>query len=261
MRAAIASSGQRLGLWLDPVEERKRMEGKKDTTDNYQSLRTRDLSRFMLDHCGSTIVDVRHAGRVVTSIDVTIRPAELLLDYSTNDGHKIVDSIPLEYSPCHFGGRRPWFICPSCRKRKTVLYCARYFRCATCLNLTYSSLHERKSERPLNRLLRRRWKLGGDRALSEPFPEKPKGMRWEKYFKLLEDEISSLGPALDLCHAAMSRSVKLAIRRSDERSKREAKTPENPKPTGTAKSINKEDLAAIALMLRIQVEKQNQVRS
>ncbi len=86
-------------------------------------------------------------------------------------------------------------------------------------------------------------------------------MRWEKYFKLLEDEISSLGPALDLCHAAMSRSVKLAIRRSDERSKREAKTPENPKPTGTAKSINKEDLAAIALMLRIQVEKQNQVRS
>lgn len=58
--------------------------------------------------------------------------------------------VQLEWTPCHFGGRRWWFICPlvvnerACNRRIGVLYLARgkYFGCRHCHNLTYESSKE-----------------------------------------------------------------------------------------------------------------------
>ena len=54
--------------------------------------------------------------------------------------------IPLATTPCHFGGKRYWFICPwyangkYCGKRVGVLYLGgKYFACRHCYNLTYNS--------------------------------------------------------------------------------------------------------------------------
>ncbi|MEN9605012.1 MAG: hypothetical protein RJB39_697 [Candidatus Parcubacteria bacterium] len=54
--------------------------------------------------------------------------------------------IPLTTSPCRFGGKRYWFICPwykngiYCGKRVGTLYKdGDYFACRHCYNLTYSS--------------------------------------------------------------------------------------------------------------------------
>ena len=52
--------------------------------------------------------------------------------------------IELTTTPCNFGGKRFWFICPnkSCGKRVGVLYkppCGEYFTCRHCHNLTYES--------------------------------------------------------------------------------------------------------------------------
>ena len=214
-----------------------------DTTDDYLALRTRDLSRFMLGWCGKTLVDLRCRGKVVDSVEVDIHPDQLVLTYTYDQSEKIADPIPIEYSPCHFGGRRPWFICPTCKKRKTVLFCWRYFRCATCLGLSYASLQEIKADRPLNRLMRQRRKLGGSGALFEPFPPKPKGMRWDTYLELRKDEERNLGPFLDHAHAARERSVSLVARRVEKRAKQEAPTPKKPKPATTARALSPEELA------------------
>lgn len=54
--------------------------------------------------------------------------------------------IPLTTTPCRFGGKRYWFICPWC---KNGVYCGKrvgtlykdgdYFACRHCYDLTYSS--------------------------------------------------------------------------------------------------------------------------
>ena len=54
--------------------------------------------------------------------------------------------IPLTTTPCYFGGKRYWFICPwyvngtYCGRRVGVLYLGGdYFACRHCYNLTYNS--------------------------------------------------------------------------------------------------------------------------
>ena len=56
--------------------------------------------------------------------------------------------VPLDTTPCHFGGERFWFICPlttngsACRRRVAKLYLppgAKYFGCRHCYDLSYRS--------------------------------------------------------------------------------------------------------------------------
>ena len=58
--------------------------------------------------------------------------------------------VALDWTPCPFGGARPWFRCPlvvdgePCRHRVRILYRpwgARYFGCRHCHHLTYRTLH------------------------------------------------------------------------------------------------------------------------
>src|SRR3989344_2063829 len=54
--------------------------------------------------------------------------------------------IPITTTPCYFGGKRYWFICPwyankvYCGRRVGVLYLGdKYFACRHCYHLTYNS--------------------------------------------------------------------------------------------------------------------------
>jgi hypothetical protein len=54
--------------------------------------------------------------------------------------------VPVVWTPCNFGGERPWFVCPGSRcggRRVTKLYLppggARYYLCRHCHDLTYHS--------------------------------------------------------------------------------------------------------------------------
>ncbi len=66
----------------------------------------------------------------------------------------------LDSTPCNFGGRRWWFICPlvvngrACNRRVGVLYLAggRYFGCRHCQDLTYESS---KTSHQFDRMFRR----------------------------------------------------------------------------------------------------------
>ena len=50
--------------------------------------------------------------------------------------------VRLVTTPCNLGGKRYWFICPTCTRRVGGLYCApgeEYFMCRICNNLSYHS--------------------------------------------------------------------------------------------------------------------------
>lgn len=67
-------------------------------------------------------------------------------DRDTGEKKDFDYKISLTTSPCYFGGKRYWFICPwyangvYCGRRVDVLYLGdKYFACRHCYNLTYNS--------------------------------------------------------------------------------------------------------------------------
>jgi hypothetical protein len=95
--------------------------------------------------------------------------------------------VDIEWTPCHLGGKRPWFQCPGCGKRAARLYCAaEIFKCRRCHNLVYATQRLTPFGRTLRRAQRIRQKLGGSPNIATTFPKKPKRMRWFTYLRLYD---------------------------------------------------------------------------
>jgi hypothetical protein len=102
----------------------------------------------------------------------------------------IEQRLPITWTNCHFGGRRPWFVCSArangryCGRRVAVLYGAgELFACRNCHQLGYESQQEDPYIRSLKRSQKIRMRLGGSGG--DPFgqlPEKPRGM-WKRTFE------------------------------------------------------------------------------
>lgn len=103
--------------------------------------------------------------------------ASLKYSYS---GRQVSKIIELAYTPCNFGGSRAWFRCPHCRRRSAKLYLVSgQWYCRKSLNLTYAS----KSLSPIDRIHRRIARL---EAKLDEDGEKPKGMHWRTYDRIIE---------------------------------------------------------------------------
>jgi hypothetical protein len=89
--------------------------------------------------------------------------------------------VHLDYTHCHLGGKRRWFLCPDCNRRCAILYPV---KCRICLNLHYASEHEGVTDRMYRAAFKARARLGQSTGgLGPAFPPKPKLMRWHTYFK------------------------------------------------------------------------------
>ena len=119
-------------------------------------------------------------------IQVECHADHLILNYKSRERggewESIRDRIPLSFTTPNYGGRRAWFICPSCSKRKRVLWGRKLYRCAKCWGMAHDSQYEDRASRLLDRAQKIKVKLGGDASCMEPFPPKPKGMHWRTYF-------------------------------------------------------------------------------
>ena len=93
-------------------------------------------------------------------------------------------SVSLTRTPCHLGGERAWFRCPSCGRRAAILYLGANLVCRQCLGLYYECQRSRGRWSALTKLQRLRVRLGGSANLTEPFPERPKYMRRRTYDRL-----------------------------------------------------------------------------
>ena len=127
-------------------------------------------------------------GRPCTAVRVQVEYFSLGLEFSHFHGTEmfveISEPVWLDWTPCHYGKKRPWFICPGCERRVAILFIARGFRCRHCLNLAYESQQRSGTTRFLYTAEKIREKLGGSGCIADDFPAKPKGMHWRTYRRL-----------------------------------------------------------------------------
>lgn len=131
-------------------------------------------------YCGDEITGSIHYRMETNQTVLSYRYLKLGGEWETID-----QFIPLDQSPCHYGGYRLWFKCPSCNRRVAVLYGAgKYFCCRTCYNLTYSSQNEGEIDRLLRKARKIRARLGASQDLTWPILDKPKNMHWSTFERL-----------------------------------------------------------------------------
>ena len=101
----------------------------------------------------------------------------------------IEQRVPITWTPCHLGGRRPWFICSVrtngqyCGRRVAVLYAAgELFACRCCWGLAYASQQKNPLFRNVSRSPKIRMRLGGNPDLFGSIPQKPHGM-WRRTYE------------------------------------------------------------------------------
>jgi hypothetical protein len=96
-----------------------------------------------------------------------------------------IQRISLRWSPCNFGGHRPWFVCDRCNRAVGKLYntgCS--LACRRCLDLRYASQRRGAKSRRYLQALKLRLRLNGIASLDKPFPSRPKGMHRRTFDRL-----------------------------------------------------------------------------
>jgi len=105
---------------------------------------------------------------------------------------KFDQRITLSASPCHYGGRRWFFLCPVMNRRASVLWLprgAQHFasRHAWPGQVAYRSQFMTAMDRAYLGMERIKRRLIGDLDPQEwDLPPKPKWMRWKTYHRLVE---------------------------------------------------------------------------
>ena len=85
-------------------------------------------------------------------VDATDKPFVIFMYTLTDrDGNetKYDQTVPLETTPCNFGGKRYWFLCPVCYSRVGALFLIPgdvSFGCRYCNNITYRSRNRCNAE-------------------------------------------------------------------------------------------------------------------
>jgi hypothetical protein len=136
-------------------------------------------------------------GEKLASIDLRAEHNRLHLTYRVrivgSEWEDVVETVPIVRAACRFGGARPYFICPgvvtgiACGRRVAKLHGpGRYFLCRHCYRLAYASQSEGAWDRAVRRASKISQRLGGDRGIDEPFPQKPKGM-WQRTYERLRE--------------------------------------------------------------------------
>ncbi len=109
---------------------------------------------------------------------------EVQLEYQTGASTgKPVDwsySIRLEWTPCNYGGCRPWFRCPACGDRVATLYGGNRFLCRRCKGLAYRS----QTADYLNAAINKRERLEARLHNHNGMLYRPKGMHWKTFNRI-----------------------------------------------------------------------------
>jgi hypothetical protein len=156
----------------------------KPTVEHYYSIDVRAWQRQGLLHPHvSFFFWVHKHGHDPMHVCVTSGQDRVELSYNNHGGPQR-GHIELVWTPCRYGGRRPWFVCPAiaCGRRVVKLYLrGGDFRCRACHRLAYASQREARCYQAMSRAHKIQQWLGGHPGFAYPFPPKPKGMHWRTY--------------------------------------------------------------------------------
>ncbi len=116
--------------------------------------------------------------------NIRIRTEEgcLILEYRHTRYDKsedVAERVYLTWTRCNYGGRRPWFLCPTCGRRVGLLILGgKLFACRHCYRLKYWSQLETDLDRANRKVQKLKARLGEKTRL------KPKGMHQKTFDRL-----------------------------------------------------------------------------
>lgn len=97
----------------------------------------------------------------------------------------VPQQVPVSWTPCHYGGARPWLHC-LCGRRVLRLFkgFGGYFCRPCCGNPIYESQRRNQKARAYLQAYRARQQLGGSRPGIDPLPDRPYRMKQKTYARL-----------------------------------------------------------------------------
>ncbi len=183
----------------------------KSTTEDYRQLDVRRLQRDgLLERRYMFMWQWSRYGEVCASVGIQPESDHVTLTYthSSNGSPATEQNYPvfLDWTICHYGGSRAWFICPArgCGKRVAILYCGKVFACRSCYRLVYASQRESPGQRADTRAWAIRKRCGDWGCLFDPLL-RPKGMH-ETTFPTLRTQIPTRHLFVRLCVCQQSRN-------------------------------------------------------
>jgi hypothetical protein len=170
----------------------RRYQSGKRTTDDYRKLDVRRLHRDGLLTPGQSFGwNWSRHGETVASIQIRTEADRVILGYRSRshcgEWQQMEYPVYLEWSGCTLGGRRAWFLCPGrgCGRRVAILYGGSVFACRHCHKLAYECQREPSDHRAIRRADTIRARLGWHPGIAFPIGDKPKGMHWRTYLRLM----------------------------------------------------------------------------
>ena len=158
----------------------------------------------------------------VASINLRVESDSVLLNYRNRSPHHhggkwepMSYAVRLAWSPCGFGGRRAWWLCPAvgCGRRVAVLYGGRVFACRPCHRLAYRSQRETDDDLATRRADTLRRRLGWVPGLLNEPGDKPKGMHWRTYWRMY----ARFNDAQNMALAGLGARIAVLCRRDGDR--------------------------------------------
>ncbi len=160
----------------------------KATVDSFPSLSISQIMKRGLFEPGTIFTNTYSIGtkQLGHAMIIVCQKEIFISSHIKNSKHTQV--VKINRTPCTFGGSRPWFLCPVCKKQRVFIYYKdRRWACRVCSNLCYrvQQLNARKRHRYMVEQIQSK-KLGGTAsgglALKRPFR-----MRVDTYIKILNE--------------------------------------------------------------------------
>lgn len=123
-----------------------------------------------------------------SAIELETTPDIVTLVYNYKDPHgewrAVRQPVTVTRTLCHYGGSRPWFVCPRCHGRVAILYLWNAPACRKCARLVYPSQADDATGRSWRRTRKLEKLLSG--GTGEWNYRRPKSMRQATFERLRE---------------------------------------------------------------------------
>jgi hypothetical protein len=119
------------------------------------------------------------------SVIVNTDSVNLIYRHGGEFGQDMNYPVMIDWTPCNYGGRRAWWLCPCCGRRVAILYSGKMFACRQCHRLDYESTRTAPDSKPYERADNVRRQLGWCAGVANPAGNKPKGMHWKTFERML----------------------------------------------------------------------------
>ena len=156
----------------------------------------------------------RESGSIMLTCDGTALTLSYRYRVSDGDWQAMTQPVALDWTPCRYGGFRPWLLCPRCSRRVAVLALYRAcFWCRHCHRLPYASEQEGLIDRLWSQIRKLGQSVGAQDDESPWTWRKPKGMHWRTF----ERQVARAWELEQLRDAAFCRRVEAFLQQMEGR--------------------------------------------